>query len=138
MTHRQENGPKPKGIPAALARTGSQSSTVCPLASIGWLDSLEKEFDKAFVDLDLILGEIDTDQSHCTVDGRQKITKLSGAFAQLVHKVQSVSHSNTRLEVRAAESGHQDVGLKSRPSAPPIPLALRTRNGHYQAFSHPS
>lgn len=27
-----------------------------------WLDALEKDFDKAFVDLDLLLGEIDSDQ----------------------------------------------------------------------------
>lgn len=27
-----------------------------------WLELLEKEFDKAFVDLDILLGEIDADQ----------------------------------------------------------------------------
>jgi len=37
-----------------------------------WLDLLEKEFDKTFVDLDILLGEIDPDQSEITYDGRQK------------------------------------------------------------------
>ncbi len=51
-----------------------------------WLETLEKEFDKAFVDLDLLLGEIDSDQAEVTYEGRQKMTALSSAFAQLVHK----------------------------------------------------
>lgn len=29
---------------------------------LAWLDALEKDFDKAFVGLDLLLGEIDSDQ----------------------------------------------------------------------------
>uniref|UniRef100_A0A8C4Z036 Golgi-associated PDZ and coiled-coil motif-containing protein n=1 Tax=Gadus morhua TaxID=8049 RepID=A0A8C4Z036_GADMO len=51
-----------------------------------WLEVLEKEFDKAFVDVDLLLGEIDPDQSDITYEGRQKMTSLSSCFAQLCHK----------------------------------------------------
>lgn len=29
---------------------------------LSWLDTLEKDFDKAFVDLDLLLGDFDSDQ----------------------------------------------------------------------------
>lgn len=64
-----------------------------------WLEVLEKEFDKAFVDMDLLLGEIDPDQADITYDGRQKMTSLSSCFAQLCHKAQTVSQINHKLEV---------------------------------------
>jgi hypothetical protein len=64
-----------------------------------WLDILEKEFDKAFVDLDLLLGEIDPEQSEITDDGRATMSVLSTCFAQLVHKVQTISQVNAKLEV---------------------------------------
>ena len=67
-----------------------------------WLDLLEKEFDKAFVDLDLLLGEIDPDQSELTYQGRQKLTSLSSSFAQLTHKAQTVFQTNAKLEVKRA------------------------------------
>eukprot|EP00794_Sanderia_malayensis_P000542 gene542-1196_t len=63
-----------------------------------WLDLLEKEFDKAFVDLDLLLGEVDADQAEITFDGRQKMTALSSSFAQLAHKAQTVFQANAKLE----------------------------------------
>uniref|UniRef100_A0A672ZCL9 Golgi-associated PDZ and coiled-coil motif containing n=1 Tax=Sphaeramia orbicularis TaxID=375764 RepID=A0A672ZCL9_9TELE len=55
-----------------------------------WLEVLEKEFDKAFVDVDLLLGEIDPDQADITYEGRQKMTSLSSCFAQLCHKTQTI------------------------------------------------
>ena len=67
--------------------------------SFRWLELLEKEFDKAFVDLDLLLGDIDPDQCELTFEGRQKMTALSAAFAQLCHKAQTVFQSNAKLEV---------------------------------------
>lgn len=67
--------------------------------SFRWLEILEKEFDKAFVDLDLLLGEIDPDQCEITYEGRQKMTALSAAFAQLCHKSQTIFQSNAKLEV---------------------------------------
>ncbi|XP_061423875.1 LOW QUALITY PROTEIN: Golgi-associated PDZ and coiled-coil motif-containing protein [Lethenteron reissneri] len=71
-----------------------------------WLDVLEKEFDKAFVDVDLLLGEVDPDQAEITYEGRQKMTTLSACFAQLCHKAQSVFQLNTKLEA-------QLIGLRS-------------------------
>ncbi|XP_074649464.1 Golgi-associated PDZ and coiled-coil motif-containing protein-like isoform X2 [Tubulanus polymorphus] len=68
-----------------------------------WLEILEKEFDKAFVDLDLLLGEIDPDQCEITYEGRQKMTALSAAFAQLCHKAQTIFHANTKLEAQHSE-----------------------------------
>ena len=67
--------------------------------SFRWLETLEKEFDKAFVDLDLLLGEVDPDQCEITYEGRQKMTALSAAFAQLCHKAQTIFESNGKLEV---------------------------------------
>lgn len=68
--------------------------------SFRWLEILEKEFDKAFVDLDLLLGEVDPDQCELTYDGRQKMTALSAAFAQLCHKAQTIFQTNAKLEVQ--------------------------------------
>ena len=68
--------------------------------SFRWLEILEKEFDKGFVDLDLLLGEIDPDQCEITYEGRQKMTALSASFAQLCHKAQTIFQSNAKLEVR--------------------------------------
>ncbi|XP_013384582.1 Golgi-associated PDZ and coiled-coil motif-containing protein [Lingula anatina] len=68
--------------------------------SFRWLEILEKEFDKAFVDLDLLLGDIDPDQADLTFDGRQKMTALSAAFAQLCHKAQTIFQTNAKLEAQ--------------------------------------
>uniref|UniRef100_A0A1I7X5C5 Phosphomannomutase n=1 Tax=Heterorhabditis bacteriophora TaxID=37862 RepID=A0A1I7X5C5_HETBA len=68
----------------------------CPPAT--WTDALERDFDKAFVALDLLLGEIDSDQVEITYEGRQKMTSLSACFAQLMHKTQSVQQAITRHE----------------------------------------
>ena len=64
-----------------------------------WLDILEQEFDKAFVDVDMLFGEIDPDQVDLTLEGREKMTALSAAFAQLIHKYQTIFQSNAKLEV---------------------------------------
>ena len=69
-----------------------------------WLEVLEKEFDKAFVDVDLLLGEIDPDQVDITYEGRQKMTTLSSCFAQLCHKAQTVFQLNHKLEVGRAHT----------------------------------
>ncbi|OWF52461.1 Golgi-associated PDZ and coiled-coil motif-containing protein-like [Mizuhopecten yessoensis] len=68
--------------------------------SFRWLEILEKEFDKSFVDLDLLLGEIDPDQCELTFEGRQKMTALSAAFAQLCHKAQTIFQSNAKIEAQ--------------------------------------
>ncbi len=70
------------------------------MAAIHWLDLLEKEFDKAFVDLDILLGEVDPDQCEITYEGRRKMTALSAAFAQLCHKAQTIFQNNAKLEAQ--------------------------------------
>jgi len=69
------------------------------VSAFRWLDILENEFDKTFVGLDLLLGEIDQEQSEITDDGRTKMTILSSCFAQLLHKTQTISQVNAKLEV---------------------------------------
>lgn len=68
-----------------------------------WLEVLEKEFDKAFVDIDLLLGEIDPDQADITYEGRQKMTSLSSCFAQLCHKAQTIFQLNHKLEAQLVD-----------------------------------
>jgi hypothetical protein len=73
--------------------------SVSVVSAFRWLDILEKEFDKAYVDLDLLLGEIDQDQLEITDDGRAKMTILNACFAQLTHKAQTIAQVNAKLEV---------------------------------------
>lgn len=75
------------------------SGSTAGMSVFRWLEVLEKEFDKAFVDVDLLLGEIDPDQADITYEGRQKMTSLSSCFAQLCHKAQTVFQLNHKLEV---------------------------------------
>ncbi|XP_068087457.1 Golgi-associated PDZ and coiled-coil motif-containing protein isoform X3 [Hyperolius riggenbachi] len=84
-------------VPCSVA---SPSGPVPGMSMFRWLEVLEKEFDKAFVDVDLLLGEIDPDQADITYEGRQKMTSLSSCFAQLCHKAQTVSQINHKLEAQ--------------------------------------
>uniref|UniRef100_A0A8C5QKN8 Golgi-associated PDZ and coiled-coil motif-containing protein n=1 Tax=Leptobrachium leishanense TaxID=445787 RepID=A0A8C5QKN8_9ANUR len=85
---------------APVTSSSSSSGTVPGMSMFRWLEVLEKEFDKAFVDVDLLLGEIDPDQADITYEGRQKMTTLSSCFAQLCHKAQTVSQINHKLEAQ--------------------------------------
>jgi len=59
---------------------------------------LEKEFDSAFVSLDLMLGDMDTDHCDLLYECRQKLTAISSVFAQFIHKTQSLSRAKRQLE----------------------------------------
>ncbi|WKX88611.1 hypothetical protein Q1695_008334 [Nippostrongylus brasiliensis] len=83
-------------------RFATERMTMGTESPVAWSDALEKDFDKAFVALDLLLGEIDSDQVEITYEGRQKMTSLSGSFAQLMHKAQSMHHAMTRYEKEVA------------------------------------
>ena len=70
------------------------------VASFRWLDTLEKEFDNAFVDLYLLLSELQNDSDNGDLaddvvtdiveSTRDKIKVMSSAWAQLVHKSQTI------------------------------------------------
>uniref|UniRef100_A0A2K5E5J9 Golgi associated PDZ and coiled-coil motif containing n=1 Tax=Aotus nancymaae TaxID=37293 RepID=A0A2K5E5J9_AOTNA len=98
------------GGPCPAAAGGGPGGASCPVgvspggvSMFRWLEVLEKEFDKAFVDVDLLLGEIDPDQADITYEGRQKMTSLSSCFAQLCHKAQTVSQINHKLEAQLVD-----------------------------------
>ncbi|XP_034756301.1 Golgi-associated PDZ and coiled-coil motif-containing protein isoform X1 [Etheostoma cragini] len=88
---------------AGSSPTGHSSGLGPGMSMFRWLEVLEKEFDKAFVDVDLLLGEIDPDQVDITYEGRQKMTSLSSCFAQLCHKTQTVFQLNHKLEAQLVD-----------------------------------
>ena len=64
------------------------------------LELLEKEFDKAFVDLDVLIGDTDWDDpEEMIVEAREKMSTLSSCFSQLCHKTQTTAQTNAKLEV---------------------------------------
>ncbi|XP_041662042.1 Golgi-associated PDZ and coiled-coil motif-containing protein isoform X1 [Cheilinus undulatus] len=88
---------------AGCSPAGPGSGLGPGMSMFRWLEVLEKEFDKAFVDVDLLLGEIDPDQVDITYEGRQKMTSLSSCFAQLCHKTQTVFQLNHKLEAQLVD-----------------------------------
>ncbi|KAJ8396225.1 hypothetical protein AAFF_G00020920 [Aldrovandia affinis] len=94
-------GVSPAAQRSALAGPGPGSGS--GMSMFRWLEVLEKEFDKAFVDVDLLLGEIDPDQADITYEGRQKMTSLSSCFAQLCHKAQTIFQLNHKLEAQVVD-----------------------------------
>ncbi|XP_069175858.1 Golgi-associated PDZ and coiled-coil motif-containing protein isoform X1 [Procambarus clarkii] len=75
-----------------------------------WLDILEKEFDKAFVDLDLLIGEVDhydVEEPDFQAQARSRLEALSSCFAQLAHKAQTVFQANAKLEAELVHLRHE-------------------------------
>ncbi|KAK3913871.1 Golgi-associated PDZ and coiled-coil motif-containing protein, partial [Frankliniella fusca] len=72
------------------------------MAAIGvsfrWLDLLEKEFDKAYVDLELLIGDMESEELELVYPARQKMATLSSCFAQLTHKAQTVFQNSAKVE----------------------------------------
>ncbi|KAG1963432.1 PDZ domain-containing protein [Pimephales promelas] len=91
------------GSPGSALSAGSPAAPGPGMSMFRWLEVLEKEFDKAFVDVDLLLGEIDPDQADITYEGRQKMTSLSSCFAQLCHKAQTIFQLNHKVEAQLVD-----------------------------------
>ncbi|XP_047098803.1 Golgi-associated PDZ and coiled-coil motif-containing protein-like [Schistocerca piceifrons] len=66
--------------------------------SFRWLDILEKEFDKAFVDLEILIDEFDSEEPDVVYTARQKMATLSSCFAQLTHKAQTIFQNSAKVE----------------------------------------
>ncbi|XP_035990506.1 Golgi-associated PDZ and coiled-coil motif-containing protein-like isoform X2 [Fundulus heteroclitus] len=98
---------------AGCSPSGHSSGLGPGMSMFRWLEVLEKEFDKAFVDVDLLLGEIDPDQVDITYEGRQKMTSLSSCFAQLCHKTQTVFQLNHKLEAQLVDLRSELTEAKS-------------------------
>lgn len=68
-----------------------------------------KEFDKSFVDLDIILSDLSNDFENGDLiednilefveSSRDKVRKMCSAWTQLVHKSQTIFQVNCKLEV---------------------------------------
>lgn len=79
------------------------------VASFRWLDTLEKEFDKAYVDLDVMFNDLVTESENGDLiddniiefvdNSREKVKIMCSAWAQLVHKSQTIFQVNCKLEV---------------------------------------
>ncbi|KAK6620911.1 hypothetical protein RUM43_011210 [Polyplax serrata] len=69
------------------------------IVSFRWLEILEKEFDKNFVDLDLLIGDLDGEEPDFVHSARQKLAGLSSCFAQLTHKAQTIFQNSAKVEV---------------------------------------
>lgn len=88
------------------------------MPTLDWLDLLEKNFDKSFADLDILMGEFEIEhvfflflfivfrinfissfQSEVVLECRRKLSIISGIFAQLIHKIQTINKQNSDLEV---------------------------------------
>ncbi|XP_075970332.1 Golgi-associated PDZ and coiled-coil motif-containing protein-like isoform X6 [Anticarsia gemmatalis] len=87
-----------------------------------WLDILEKEFDKACVELDTSLTDLETEEPEVVFGARQKIATLSSCFAQLTHKALAIFQNSAKIEAelvdmraelvqaRAASAVHECAG----------------------------
>lgn len=86
------------------------------MAIIGfrWLDILEKEFDKAFVDLDLTIGELDSEEPDVVYNVRQKLCTLSSCFAQLTHKSQTIFQNSAKIEAELIHMRAELIESKSK------------------------
>ncbi|CAF1091956.1 unnamed protein product [Adineta ricciae] len=83
------------------------------VSAFRWLDILEKEFDKTFVDLDLSFNEIDEEQPEIIAESRAKMATLSSCFAQLVHKVQTIAQANAKLEAQLVDVRAEMIDIKT-------------------------
>ncbi|XP_063361451.1 Golgi-associated PDZ and coiled-coil motif-containing protein-like [Cydia amplana] len=68
-----------------------------------WLDILEKEFDKACVELDTSIVDLDSEESESVFAARQKIATLSSCFAQLTHKALTIFQNSAKLEAELVD-----------------------------------
>ncbi|CAG5035742.1 unnamed protein product [Parnassius apollo] len=66
-----------------------------------WLDILEKEFDKACVELDTSISHLEKEDAEVVFSARQKVATLSSCFAQLTHKALTIFQNSAKLEVKS-------------------------------------
>lgn len=63
-------------------------------------NTLEKELDNNFVDMDLMLNNLELTEDELVDNLRTKINSLCSIFAQIVHKCQTVLENNAKLEAQ--------------------------------------
>ncbi|XP_050557340.1 Golgi-associated PDZ and coiled-coil motif-containing protein isoform X4 [Spodoptera frugiperda] len=82
-----------------------------------WLDLLEKEFDKACVELDTSLTELETEEPEVVFVSRQKIATLSSCFAQLTHKALTIFQNSAKIEAELVDMRAELVQARAASAA---------------------
>ncbi|XP_053208412.1 Golgi-associated PDZ and coiled-coil motif-containing protein-like [Panonychus citri] len=110
----------------------SDKSNLITVVGKKWLELLEKEFDKAFVDLDLIIGQFEEDSNDLMFEARQRMATMSSIFAQLVHKTAVVFENNTKLEMDFLSTRDQLINKESEKRLLECKLAekIAEKSGH--------
>nr|CAD2175740.1 unnamed protein product [Meloidogyne enterolobii] len=90
-----------------LIMTSSKNNS----SSTDSFDVLENEFDKAFVDLDVLIGEVEQENSELSFECRRRLTRISGIFVQFVHKVAIMNQHNCELEKDLQNSNNKLIGV---------------------------
>ncbi|XP_002127219.2 Golgi-associated PDZ and coiled-coil motif-containing protein [Ciona intestinalis] len=100
-------------------------------ATFHCLEVLEKEFDKAFVDLDVLLGEVEFDESdEIIVEAREKMNTLSSCFSQLCHKTQTTAQTNAKLEADAVNTKTELITAQANFEASKVETSSLVRQLH--------
>lgn len=66
--------------------------------STNFIDSLENEFDRTFIELDTLFSDMDVDQLELMSECRARLTRISGIIANFVLKSQLILQKNKSLE----------------------------------------
>ncbi|KAF2355096.1 PDZ domain [Trinorchestia longiramus] len=83
-----------------------------------WLDILEKEFDKAFVDLEVLVGDVcEYEEGELVAKAQHRLQSLSSCFAQLTHKAQTIFQNNAKLEAELVHLRREVAETRGRLSA---------------------
>ncbi|GLV41386.1 brachyenteron [Carabus blaptoides fortunei] len=101
--------PSPLGSPLVDRHLSAMSAV-----GFRWLDILEKEFDKNFVDLDVAIGELDAEEPDIVCNVRQKMSTLSSCFAQLTHKAQTIFQNSAKIEAELIHMRAELIESKSK------------------------
>lgn len=69
-------------------------------ACFKWADVLENQFDKSWVDLDTVLGQLEEEEEFNLIhkQSRRAASSLASCFSQLAHKSTTVFQNNAKLE----------------------------------------
>lgn len=86
---------------------GDRAQPTVSTVAIKWLQLLEKEFDKVYIDLDSLFGELEDEHNLACYSGREKLTAMSAAFGQLAHKALTVFELNNKLQAQLDEAKSQ-------------------------------
>jgi len=95
------------------------------------LDLLEKDFDKAYVDLDVLLSECDPDDGYDMFsEAREIMHSMSSCFSQLCHKTQCTAQLNAKLEAQVINSKTELLLAQSNLDAAQVESSTLVRQLH--------